>query len=59
MRTVKIGMEMPGPTIISPIVSFSTEVIVNDDDDAAEAGHDAGKYLMRFAEGFASVADDD
>ena len=56
MRTVKLEMLMPGPHSAAPSMRFSTEVIIDDDDDAGAAGTRAGLFLMHFAEGVAGSA---
>lgn len=55
MRTVKVSMEIPGPTKHQPILRFDTEVLTDADTDPAEAGKEAGEFLMAFANGFANA----
>lgn len=56
MRTVKTVFHMPGPNNTAPSMTFSTEVIMDENTDPEDAGKEAGSFLMLFANGVASAA---
>jgi hypothetical protein len=59
MRTVKLTIEHPGPHDRAPTLTFSTEVIIDDDADPRDAGNEAGKFLVAFSEGVGNSGNSD
>lgn len=53
MRTVSVSHEMNIGA--GSVVTMSTEVIVDDDDDAEERGREASEFLARFSSGFSEA----
>lgn len=59
MRTVKTEFIVPGVNNQAPTLKFSTEVILDDEDDPHEAGKEAGAFLMKFSQGVGDADVDD